>query len=371
MQLYFLCFAGNSKKRSFHCIENITFEALMKKYILLPVSMILLAFVSCTEKLSLNEPWKEIMVIYGFLDHTQAVQYVRLTKTFLGDGDNSGYAKIPDSIYYDAKIIDVKLYEYAGNAATTLLRTITLRDTILQDLPPGAFAQSPNRLFYTNQALDVANTYKIVAKNIRTGYEAKASTKLISILPLVSSSLFSVITGAGNDRSYSNFSFSQKSTPSTKSFQCSLQFFFADSFNNGSVTEKMLEYKYPLQILDNPKGGVTSNQIINGRDFMGFLKSNRANAFPANGAFRRARGVYLTQTVAAEELTNYYSINKPSSALLLEKPVYTNITNGVGIFSSRAYRVQGNLQRGGLMGLSDGTKQVLASDSIGLGFVYP
>lgn len=369
--LKFICFNKTHKNRSRHCPENITFEALMKKYLLLLLSTLLLTFAGCKEKLSLNEPWKEIMVIYGFLDHTQAIQYIRITKAFLGDGDNSGYAKIPDSIYYDPKIIDAKLYEYAGNTATTLLRTITLRDTILQDLPEGAFAQSPNRLFYTNQTLDVVNTYKIVVKNTRTGYEAKASTKLISILPLVSSSLFSVVTGAANDRSYSNFSFTQKSTPNTKSFQCTLQFFYADSFNNGSVTEKMLEYKYPLQILDNPKGGVSSNQIINGRDFIGFLKSNKANSFPANGTFRRARGVYLTQTCAAEELTNYYSINKPGGALLLEKPVYTNITNGVGIFSSRAYRVQGNLQRGGIMGLSDGTKQVLAADSIGLGFVYP
>ena len=40
--------------------------------------------------------------------------------------------------------------------------------------------------------------------------------------------------------------------------------------------------------------------------------------------------------VGGDELYNYIEINKPAaSGVLLDKPVYTNIENGLGIFSSR------------------------------------
>jgi len=334
-------------------------------------SVLLFSGWACKEKLSLNEPWKEIMCIYGFLDQSESIQYVRISKAFMGEGDNSSYAGIPDSVYYDPALIDAVLQEYAGVSGSSLLQTIVLHDTILNDLPSGTFPSAPNRLYYTKQVLNANNTYKLLVKNKKTGNVAQATTRLIGIQTMSTPSFFNVVAGSGADRTYSNFTFTQKAAPNTRSFQCTIQFFYADSFVNGSVNEKMVELKLPMVLLESARGGFSSNQVINGKDFVGFLKSNKDNAFPNNGALRRARGVLLTQTCAGEELTNYYNINKPSSGLLLEKPLYTNISNGVGIFSCRAYKAQGTPQRTTLMGISDGTKQILAADSIGLGFVNP
>jgi hypothetical protein len=40
-------------------------------------------------------------------------------------------------------------------------------------------------------------------------------------------------------------------------------------------------------------------------------------------------------SVAAEELNTYMEVNEPSNSIVQDKPNYTNIDNGLGIFSSR------------------------------------
>ena len=39
--------------------------------------------------------------------------------------------------------------------------------------------------------------------------------------------------------------------------------------------------------------------------------------------------------VAADELNTYMEVNEPSNSIVQERPDYTNITNGIGLFSSR------------------------------------
>jgi hypothetical protein len=43
--------------------------------------------------------------------------------------------------------------------------------------------------------------------------------------------------------------------------------------------------------------------------------------------------------VAATELSTFLEVHEPSSSLVQEKPEYSNIENGIGIFSARFDRV--------------------------------
>jgi hypothetical protein len=45
-------------------------------------------------------------------------------------------------------------------------------------------------------------------------------------------------------------------------------------------------------------------------------------------------------SVAAEELNTYMEVNEPSNSIVQDKPEYSNITNGIGIFSSRFKNVR-------------------------------
>jgi len=45
----------------------------------------------------------------------------------------------------------------------------------------------------------------------------------------------------------------------------------------------------------------------------------------------------ITIWAAGDEFVKYNSINAPSLSIIEEHPIYTNITNGLGLFSSRFY----------------------------------
>ena len=55
-----------------------------------------------------------------------------------------------------------------------------------------------------------------------------------------------------------------------------------------------------------------------------------------NFSHREIRNISLRFNIAGTELSTYMSVTEPSSSINQEKPNYTNISNGIGIFSSRA-----------------------------------
>ncbi len=57
---------------------------------------------SCETEFSLNGDYEIIPVVFGLLDHTETTHMVKITKAYLGDGDNLLYAQIPDSSYFNS-----------------------------------------------------------------------------------------------------------------------------------------------------------------------------------------------------------------------------------------------------------------------------
>src|SRR5215203_7429778 len=94
-----------------------SFAALMKNYILIFFLALMLG--SCSTDIETNAPWKETMVVYGFLNPNDAVQYIRISKAYLGEGNALIMAQEADSLYY-GDILDVKLERFLnGNLLET------------------------------------------------------------------------------------------------------------------------------------------------------------------------------------------------------------------------------------------------------------
>ena len=45
-------------------------------------------------------------------------------------------------------------------------------------------------------------------------------------------------------------------------------------------------------------------------------------------------------TVGSEDLNTYIKVNKPITGIVQERPQFTNINNGIGLFSSRYTKVR-------------------------------
>jgi len=67
----------------------------------------------------------------------------------------------------------------------------------------------------------------------------------------------------------------------------------------------------------------------------GFYRNIKAQVTANPDLQRWSRNVEFIFSVAADELATYIDVNSPSSSIVQERPEFTNINNGIGIFSSR------------------------------------
>ena len=59
---------------------------------------------SCSEKIDLIGDFKETAVVYGLLDHSDSMHYVKITRAFIGPGNALELAQIEDSSYISLSI---------------------------------------------------------------------------------------------------------------------------------------------------------------------------------------------------------------------------------------------------------------------------
>ena len=69
---------------------------------------------------------------------------------------------------------------------------------------------------------------------------------------------------------------------------------------------------------------------IKGDQFFQFLSNNLDNT-----TTKRFLNLDLIMTIGTVDLQTYINVNKPFSGIVQERPVFSNIENGVGLFSSR------------------------------------
>ena len=63
----------------------------------------LIVLSACKNEIDINAPYKDIPVVYGFLDQNQATQYIRIQKLYQNAANQTTDqgAKIADSLYFD------------------------------------------------------------------------------------------------------------------------------------------------------------------------------------------------------------------------------------------------------------------------------
>ena len=296
------------------------------KNIYLILGVFTMLFSACETDFDVNAEWEETTVVFGLLDAGEGkeTQKIKISKAFLGNMDAYQMAQYADSINFDTANIDVMIIKSGFSE---------IEDTVpLNAVPTSRDGDifNDNIVVYEfeneNSFLERDYDYELVIINTKTGNVVSSKTEVVSDFKfdMFNSFEFGFIANFVNPPivEFSSSSVKWKDgTVNGEIFQLDLIFYYTE--NN---IEKSLVFS---QALVDEK---VKNIRIEGDLFFNFLKTNIAKD---NSKIRSFNRIDIVMVVGSEDLETYINVNKPITGIVQQRPQFTNITNGVGLFSSR------------------------------------
>jgi len=291
-------------------------------YIILFISAVL---ASCETDFDPNDEYKDITVVYGILNQNDSITYIKINKAFLGKTSAYIIAQNEDSSSYGGNL-EVKIEEWNNGS---YIKTFNFDTTSIYNKEPGVFYAPHQVLYYcvTQNQFTQGNDYKLIIKNKKTGKIISATSQIINKFSIETpdkNALFIDFSTSGKKK------ITWRSAKYGKRYQAKIRFNY---FENGFP--KFLDINFPMQKSSNTLGGLVMNEEYTSATFYQALRSNLTPSTPNNPIVRVAGKVEVIITVAADELSTYIDVNAPSNTIVQVRPEYTNIVNGIGIFSAR------------------------------------
>jgi hypothetical protein len=337
-------------------------------------------FASCKTEVDLNAPYKNTTIIFGLLDpdpnsdgfsNALDTQWIKINKTFLGEGDNNAYAEIRDSSEYKEEDFVKKVVERLvdGDVAETF--TLTSK-TVSNRNVNGIFYGPEQTVYYfvpTNGGLNQNSEYRIVLE-FTDGRVVTATTKVVNSgsltwgfpMPNTAIILANLTKTVGVFNYVSEATVRWSPVPNVSVYDVRLRFHFTEkryasaedvvSGNPVSTKKDSLDYFIGSKTEDDVNGTQQLKLTYDGRGFFSYLQNNLV----ANPLIRRVIGNYnqsvvpartecfdLVITMGNSDLRSYIDVNSPATGVVQERPIYSNVSNGIGLFASRSTRILRNL----------------------------
>lgn len=342
----------------------------MFKKIAIPFFSISLIFSSCSTDFELNAPYETIPVVYGLLDQSKDTQFVKINRSFLGYGNNVDYAAINDCTHFENVVAVLEEYNEFGN----LIDHDTLKELMVGNLQPGIFYEDSQKVYYLetdNDSLKEENTYHLKVSVPDKGLNFDAETDLIkgtwlnfkfqTILYLAGSG-FKVadVDLATTEDGYLEQTLRWTTAERGKRYELMLRLHYTEVYNDLSEQEKYLEWNLGRQISVSSSGGEEMFKDVSGGSFFNFVETQLQNYENEDQVMKRVLGmdaIEIILTAGNEDLNTYMQVNEPVTGIVTERPIFTNVNNGIGIFASKySTKVSTFLSDGSMLEICAGQK---------------
>jgi hypothetical protein len=306
----------------------------MKKNLL--IILVLLGFVSCDNKLEINAPYREIPVIYGFININDTVQYLRIQKVFQNSIEVKANeaSKISDSL----ELKNIKVQLIVVRAFTN--DTINCKRTNEIPKNSGFFANDKNFIYksdvYNLKQYPDIQSVNLSVINTLTGNKYTAMCNLIGDQAIESRN----ITISENSANKFRFSYRINTSAYIIDAAIRLKYLEAPLSNPTAFEEKF--YDYYVQSSDET-AKYQPNSIVS---FLikspDVLKDWRAYfEIQSKNVIRQYVGVEYVTWGASADLLDIQEVSKPNISFVQKRTDYTNIKGGaLGLFAARTINVQ-------------------------------
>ena len=300
----------------------------MKIYCLICL-FLCLSIQSCDNKLELNAPYKETAVVYGLLNSNDDIQYIKVGRTFLGEGNVYDFAKIKDSLYFKYPI----KVNIIGRSANDIVQNISCH-TVEVPKDSGIFNSAPYLLYATPKVkLDSSLNYSLeVRKAANDSLICSSNTNVVGSFYFINPPLSCALYKTGK---YNRFFLRWVTARNGIRYDVKLVFKYTESGSNGFSQIKEVHIPMLTNLQGVGEAGTEQRVFLDGSQFynaiLGQVKPN------PNVTRYIDKFVRVEFSVAALDLDKYLTVNGPVISLSDVKPEYTNIVNGLGLFSSRYF----------------------------------
>ncbi|MBN2669808.1 MAG: hypothetical protein JXR60_11345 [Bacteroidales bacterium] len=334
------------------------------------VLLLLIVFVaaSCEEDFSTVTEYNDKTVVYAFLEHkdpwnsSKDTNFIVVNKAFLGEANVYDMASVADSVNYpDYDQIDVSLQRIkTSDPNSEAIGDPIQLDYTVHYKDSGVFSREHNVVFYTTKALmyyqdvdanpapgDESYYYRLsvkkpnkeevyaVTKMIRGIYEGKPMTR-----PDDKKEINMVST-------LQNYKFNIEFKPNLDATSYALRirlFYYEKKYNDDNIYLDYVDYTHSLYNVVSGESSSSSSLSIGVppsafyiniasklKDTTGvqwrMYKTEGNTGFPETHAILFTLGSYETYM--------HNQVTQPSNGIVQERPTYSNIVNGLGLFTSK------------------------------------
>lgn len=310
----------------------------MNKLFLIVLTIASFLFFSCNDDVDINADFQDITVVHSAINPNDNVHYVKINRAFLQDGVNANeLAANSDNFNYPAGELTVTVDEVRvdnENLVATFPLTRTVNEIIKN---PGIFANDSNVLFKFTATINRNNRYKLKIVNNKLNKEITSETLIVDNIVVDNPATFAFWQGNANSGNLvgTDKPISITTGDNIGRVEAFLVFNYTNFFlDNSSATEKVVMNLGEKKTLTNKAGEKLEWSIASATFF-----DNVIAAIPAslpNLSHRKPNLISLEFKIIGTELNIFMEVNEPSNSVNQEKPDFTNITNGLGIFSSQS-----------------------------------
>lgn len=295
----------------------------MKNYFY--IILIGLFCISCSKEIRILSDYKEKVIVYGLIDPSDSISYIRIERAFFSEGNILEDAQVQDSNQFTYKL-DVKLKQ--GN------KSITFDTMTISDKEDGIYYAPKMQLYYavTKDLLNTTDSLYLEIFNPKTKEYTTSSTILHDgqLIKYV----YPVLSIAFENEYYIQI----KSLPNTRYYTLDLRFHYMEQIPENNSTRKYnyIDWTFDPFFTINSDGGESVKFYQYGETFYDLVMEQVG---PTEVLDRYFGNVELRITSGDIVLRNYFEANKPDNSMIgnqLQQYQYSNIKNGHGIFAARS-----------------------------------
>ncbi len=282
----------------------------------------------CENEINLLAPHKEIPLVYCVLNQDDSLHIVRVQRSFAGEANALQMATIHDSVYYSN--VQVELEQWTDRV---LIDNFELQEYygIIKD--DGIFANNPHTLYATDISLNKWSQYKLKVYLPEIDMQLEASTFLVDKLTLIKPSYNQpALSFSDIDQT---FEIEWRSAANARIYFLQFRFNYLEIFEE-DTTKKEAYWSIAHFTSQNDLGGERMETLLQKKQFYRWMPSKIPAATEGIKRIIPKEALDIVFTIGGEELYTFIEVHNADQNPMVQKPVYTNISNGIGLFSARS-----------------------------------